>query len=223
MATGDNPWPLTRKQSIAEISPDIQDLGPALTPSQTYLDAGLDAALANLTTSQARALDSLNPLLFARVEGNLPSLSDSIPPSPKWAHPTISLPAKPPLENEDSASSGNSTPTAPAPTPWTPTHLNEVFDRALPPVSMPHASDDDLPPSPDVADFHATTLVAADEVNLAFCRYSCYFLTAPIEFLPDPNTSIPISSDTLDKAILIVSSVLDLGVGSHCGRDCEVI
>ena len=128
MSAGDPPRPLTRKRSIAEISPDIQDLGPALTPSQSFSDAGLDAALANLTSSQAEAIDALPSQPFARVEGNLPSTSDNVPPSPKQAQPTLNLPADPPSDSEDSSNLGNSTPTAPALTPWTPTHLHEVFD-----------------------------------------------------------------------------------------------
>src|SRR5882762_9199127 len=127
MAPGDPPAPLTRKRSIADISPDIQDLGPALTPSQSYSDAGLDAALTTLTPSQVEALSAAPSIPFARVEGNLPLDSDSRPPTPKWARPTIALPTSPPSGN--ASASGNSTPTAPDLTPWTPTHLHEVFDR----------------------------------------------------------------------------------------------
>src|SRR6266404_7973120 len=104
MATGDPPTPLTRKHSLADISPDIQDLGPALTPSQSYSDAGIDTALANISHSQAAAINSLLASPFARVEGNLPTETDSRPPSPKRARPTIILPTDPPLGTDDSGS-----------------------------------------------------------------------------------------------------------------------
>jgi len=153
MSSEATPRVLARKCSIAEISPDIQDLGPALTPSQTYSDAGLDVAIANLTPSQAGAFATHTTLPFARVEGNLQSPADSLPPSPKQARPTIALPPDPPLDVEGSEGSGHSTPTASVPTPWTPTHLHEVFNCALPPVEMPHVLEDDLPLSDDVATF----------------------------------------------------------------------
>src|SRR6266404_3270669 len=153
MATGDPPTPLTRKRSIADISPDIQDLGPALTPSQSYSDAGLDAALATLTPSQVEALSAV-PSAPLRGPGDTTArspLEESRPSTPKRARPTIALPTSPPPG--DNHTSGNSTPTAPALTPWTPTHLHELFDRILPPVNLPQASDEDLPSTPTAAAF----------------------------------------------------------------------
>jgi len=221
MSARSNPQPLARKWSIAEISPDIQDLGPAITPSQSYSDTGLDAALTNLTSSQAGALDTLTSQPFAHVEGNLPSLSDSLPPSPKQACPTLTLPATPSADGEDSTSSGNFTPTALALTPWTPTHLHEVFDRALPPVTLPSIAATDLPPSATVDKLRTTTLMAADKLNPAFCGFSRYFLSTLIDFLLETN--VPFTHEALDKAISIISSVLDLGVGSRTGADCEIV
>ncbi len=65
MSARATPRMLARKRSIAEISPDIWDLGPTLTPSQTYSDAGLDVAITDLTPSQAGALDVLTAQPFA--------------------------------------------------------------------------------------------------------------------------------------------------------------
>ncbi len=148
---------------------------------------------------------------------------DSHPPTPKRAQPTIALPTAPSLDDEDSNHSGNSTPTAPTHTPWTPTHLNEVFDRALPPVSLPHVTGEDMPGSEDVNDLHSTALLAADELNPEFCGFARFFLSSAINFLPHTDTDIPISSDALDKAIAIVSSVMDLGLGSCKGLDSAVV
>ncbi len=217
------PRVLARKCSIAEISPDIQDLGPVLTPSQTYSDAGLDVAIANLTPSQAGEIGILPTQPFARVEGNLPSQGDSVPPSPKRAHPTIALPPDPPSESKGSEGSGHSTPMASAPTPWMPTHLHEVFDCALPPVGMPHVSDDDLPLSSDVDALRSTTLIAADELNPSFCRFAQYFLSDSIEFLPNSDTDVPFLNDSFEKTVSMLSSVLDLGLGSRKGPECEVV
>ncbi len=223
MSSEATPWALARKCSIAEISPDIQDLGPALTPSQTYSDAGLDAAIANLTPSQAGVIDTLNTQPFARVEGNVQSPVDSLPPSPKRACPTITLPPNPPLDTEGSEGSGHSMPTASVPTPWTPTHLHEVFNCALPPIDMPHVPDNDLPLSLDVDVLRSIALTAADELNPSFCGFARYFLSEAIEFLPNSDTHVPFLNEAFEKAVSMVSSVLDLGLGSQRGHNCEVL
>src|SRR6266404_2079459 len=220
MSTGDPPWPLTRKRSITEISPDIQDLGPALTPSQTYSDAGLDAALANLTHSQTEAIDALLPPLAAPPPPNMADTSLNRPSSPKRARLSITLPLEAPIEADD-MSSERSTPTGPAHMPWTPSHLEEVFDRALPPVALPTHTPGDLPPSPITEELRTTALVAVDKLNPEFCGFACFFLSSDIDFLLD--TELQVSSDALAKSISIVSLVVDLGLGSHHGPDGVVL
>ncbi len=64
-------------------------------------------------------------------------------------------------------------------------------------------------------------LAAVDELNPDFCSFARFFLSSDIDFLPDADTTITL--DTLAKLISIVSSVVDLGLGSRHGPDGAVL
>jgi len=97
----------------------------------------------------------------------------------------------------------------------------EVFDWALPLVTLPTHTPGDLLSSPVTDALRDVALAAVDELNPDFCSFARFFLSSDIDFLPDADTTITL--DTLAKLISIVSSVVDLGLGSRHGPDGAVL